>query len=253
MISSVGEFWFLALGFPIIIFVLLVFLLATVESIPLIGIYLTDDKQELSKAKKQSSFLYYLLMPLREALLPLTLILPIFFSYLVFTDGYSVTWVKKENAANSSKLVLDNGFIFKPTALAGLTPFLTMIGMGEDLDNYLSPKPAKILVRYTFTQPKLTDAFEMSFKDSPHSAKLIINATDQMLYYYQHFYTFSDVEAIDDHLIPAKSILATRQGFFVDPYLGCDAEIPETFSSDITVKAQDSFVLQITPVAKEDC
>lgn len=241
MITSVGEYWFLALGFPVIIFILVMFFARHLSKIAV----LSDDETQLKKLKKESQFSYYFFAPIRFLLALSIIILPLYFSYLIFSAGETIESVRQDPQNN--KLYVAKGFIFDPKANLGVYKLIPYLGMGDRLKQHLLPDASDGITLKNLTKSlQQTEVLEQS-------QRLILNTTNNPLYIEQHFYTDKDIKPMQRTQIMPHTLVAVPYGFFSPTRAGCDSKLPDRFTTDGVTSDADSFLLRVTEKPPEEC
>lgn len=249
MISSVIDFWFLAIGAPILLFSLLVILFSKLRNIPQVGDYFAEEEERLAQAKNRSTLLYYLLAPVRIFLTLLVYAIPGLWLYASFSSAYSIDIIQKETLpakVAASPFKKTDGFIFASESYLGLAKWLPELGIGEPLQNYLGKHAensfaldsvAKGLARY----------------DNDNHLNLVLNATDQPIYVTRHYFGALSKETEYPQIIPAYSFLGLRDGIGHHLYLGCQAKLPKELGIETTKNVKERFITQLLEQSEEKC
>jgi len=243
MLTSVGEYWFLALAVPLLIAVLLIIINKQVSRF-----YSRNDyKITLAKPNKKSSLYNYIFISIRKLFALSVILLPIYFSYLIFSVGHSIELIINSSQSSNHRIALENGFIFYPAEHIELYQLFSKLGIGRNINSIaFNNSPNKYSIN------KITESIKQ-FESSEQDQRLIINASNQTIYIEQHFYTNENIKPMSRKQITPHSMVAVPYGFFSPLYVGCRSRPPERYTTDGVTKAADSFLLQVTEVPIEYC
>ncbi|MDQ7049935.1 MAG: hypothetical protein Q9M92_10500 [Enterobacterales bacterium] len=243
MITSVGEYWFLALAFPIIIFIFLSIILRLLSSFALFS----NNNETYQQFKKLSPLFYYRRILLRKLLAICTFAIPIFCSYLIFSSGRPIEIIYPQHTGEKYELVQGDGFLFGPTDKNSLFTLFPHVFIGKNIAHFLlETAPDGI------SMANLSMSLQ-KFNQSQENQRLIINHSNQTLYIQQHFYTEADIQPMTRRKIPAHVMVAVPYGFFSPLYVGCKDNLPNSYVSDGITLPANSFLLQITEKPSEQC